>query len=394
MKIRKIFIYLVIIIVIGAAIYLVWTFFVPKPIPPATNQTGTTGGALPGGTTGGFAGGNGNAETSTTSTAPAVPVLSKISSRSVLGYWIDRQTGDVHYIDPTGNVWGAREKGGDVFESQQPVNAINTIDVDQNGQNVLTAFGDPRSPQWAIYSSADKTWHALPQSIVNATWGANANQLIGIVRNANAFSLSFIDLAKNPPSYKTILNNFFMSDVRFKFYAPNTLLITEKPSLYYQASVWELNLKTLALNLIFQPQSGLYAEPSSDGSMIISSAGGTTNIVKLSTITPTPLPFQTLPNKCDSSVNASSSAVYCFYPENMPQNIVLPDDYLERAFYSIDILYHYSFGTRNTKTVILSGAPGIPLIDATDVASFGNNVYFVNRYDNALYQLALPSSGD
>lgn len=395
MKINKLLIYVGVVIAIGIIVYLIWTLFVPKPVPPVPIQTGTTTGeTLPSGTTGGLGSGGNAVGTSTTSTAPSVPVLSKISSHNVFGYWINQQTGEAEYIDPTGGVWGARKNGGDISESQQAVNAIDSIDVDRNGQNVLTAFGDPRSPQWAIYSAVDKTWHALPSSIVNATWGANSNQLIGMVKSVNSYSLSYIDLTKNPPSYKTILNNFFMNDVRFKFFAPATLLITEKPSSYYQGSAWEFNLKTLALNTVFQPQNGLYAEPSSDGSMIISSSGGVTNVVKSSTITPIQLPFQTLPNKCDSSVNASSSDIYCFYPENLPQNIVLPDDYLEKAFYSIDILYDYNFGTQNTRTVILSGAPGIPIIDATDVTSFGNNIYFVNRYDDSLYQLTLPPASN
>ncbi len=384
-RFSKIFIYLGVVIVVGLIIYFMWTFFVPKPVPPATPAT-TTGGSLPtGGTTGGTIG----TSTATTS-AVSAPTLTKISDHDVFYYWIDPQTGDVEYLGTDGEVWNAKN-GGDVSESQQIVSALRSAEVYQNGQEVLVSFGDPASPQWAIYNTVDKTWHSLPQSIENATWGANQNQLIAFTKNIDSYSLAYVDLTKNPPSFKTIMNNVYFHNAVLAFSAPGTLIITERPSNSYQGSVWELNLKTLSLNMLLEPQNGLFAEPSDDGSLIYETANGTTSIINASTLQPSNLPFPSLPNKCDLSANASSSSIYCFSPENLTQNITMPDDYLMKAFYTIDILYNYQFSSGNTRAVILSGAPGIPMLDATDVTSFGNNVYFVNRYDQSLYQLALPA---
>ena len=384
-RFSKIFIYLGIVIVVGLIIYFMWIFFVPKPVPPATPAT-TTGGLLPtGGTTGGAIG----SSTATTS-AVSAPTLTKISDYDVFYYWIDPQTGDVEYLGTDGEVWNAKN-GGDVSESQQIVSALRSAEVYQNGQEVLVSFGDPASPQWAIYNAVDKTWHSLPQSIENATWGANQNQLIAFTKNIDSYSLTYVDLTKNPPSFKTIMNNVYFHNAALTFSAPGTLIITERPSNSYQGSVWELNLKTLSLNMLLEPQNGLFAEPSADGSLIYETVNGTTSIINASTLQPSNLPFPSLPNKCDLSANASSSSIYCFSPENLTQNVTMPDDYLMKAFYTIDILYNYQFASGNTRAVILSGAPGIPMLDATDVTSFGNNVYFVNRYDQSLYQLTLPA---
>ncbi len=390
-RFSKIFIYLGVVIAIGLILYLVWNLFVPKPIPPATPATSTTGGsALP---TGQTTGGIGTGTSSATTSAVSAPTLTKISDHDVFYYWVDPQTSDVEYLGTDGEVWSARN-GGDVSNSQQTVSALRSAEVYQNGQEVLVSFGDPISPQWAIYNAVDKTWHSLPQSIENATWGANQNQLIALVKNIDSYSLSYVDLTKNPPVFKVIANNFYFHDAIFTFSSPGTLIITERPSNTYQGSVWELNLKTLSLNMLLEPQNGLFAEPSRDGSLIYETANGTTSVINTSTLQPSNLPFPSLPNKCDLSADASSSNIYCFSPENLTQSVTMPDDYLMKAFYTIDILYNYQFASGNTRAVILSGAPGVPMIDATEVVSSGNNIYFVNRYDQSLYQLALPSSGN
>ena len=375
-----------VVIVVGLVVYFIWTFFVPKPVSPTPSAT-TGGGSLP---TGGTTGGASETSTATTS-AVNVPTLTKISDHNVFYYWVDPQTSDVRYLGTDGEVWNAKN-GGDVSESQQTVSALRSAEVYQNGQEVLVSFGDPTSPQWAVYNAVDKTWHPLPQSIENATWGANQNQLIAFTKNIDSYSLAYVDLTKNPPSFKTIMNNVYFHNAILTFSAPGTLIITERPSSSYQGSVWELNLKTLSLNMLLEPQNGLFSEPSADGSLIYETVNGTTSIINTSTLQPSNLPFPSLPNKCDLSANASSSSIYCFSPENLTQSVTMPDDYLMKAFYTIDILYNYQFASGNTRAVILSGAPGIPMLDATEVTSFGNNIYFVNRYDQSLYQLALPSS--
>lgn len=382
----KIFIYAGAVLVIGLILYFVWTVFVPKPTIPLNNSnTGTL--PVGGSTTGATSSEGGEMSSSTTS----LPVLSKISNNDVLAYLIDPQSGDVRYIDPTGQVWLTNPGKSDTLESSQPVSAINSLDIYQNNQKILVSFGNPTAPQWAIYDVLDKTWHSLPSSVTEATWGANQNQLIGITKNVNSYSLSYIDLSKNPPAYKTILNNFYMSDINMKFSSPNTLIITEKPSALYKSSVWEINLKNNSMNMVFEPASGLYAGLSEDGSLIYSYSSGMFSIVNSSTLVPYTLPFVSLPDKCDLSANSSSSNVYCFSPENITPQVTTPDDYLEKAFYSIDLLYNYNFANQNTKTIIISGTPGIPMIDAREVNLKNGNIYFVNRYDKSLYKLSLPS---
>lgn len=385
----KILIYAIVAAALLVLLYILWNAFVPKPMPPETTPTATSGGGLPSGGNGGIT--SAGTSSAATSSAVSAPTLAKISDHSVFYYWTDPQTGDVRYLGTDGEVWNAKN-GGDVLESQQTVAALRSAEAYANGQEVLVSFGDPLSPTWAIYNVPDETWHSLPQSIMNATWGANQNQLIALVKNTSSYSLSYVDLSNNPPSLKTIVSGFDFYNASFTFSAPDTLIITERPSAQYQASVWELNLKTLAMNMLLSPQYGLYAKPTSDGSLIYVTKGTSTSVINSSTIQPTTLPFPALPNKCDESAEASSSNLYCFSPENLSQNLTMPDDYLMKAFYSIDILYQYQFGTGNTKTVILSGTPGIPMIDATDVSSAGNKVYFINRYDQSLYQLTLPAA--
>ncbi len=385
---NKKILYAVAIIILIAILLLIWNFFVPKPISPPEipSSTITPEGELPAEQV--PKGGNGE----TTTTSIQTPTLTKLSDRDVFAYWLQQATGEVYYLGINGIVWAAKDNE-DELESKQTLQAIQSIETIPNGQKILVAFDNPNNPSWAIFNTRDKTWHPLPQFIKNATWGSNENQLLAVTTAPGPQSLSFIDLSPASPTVKPIIKNFYLTDISLKFNSPTIAIVSEKPSITYSGRLWEINIKNGAFNEILPPQLGLYTVPTTDGTFIYTMNGDReTFILNTQSISTIKLPFPTFPNKCDLSFSTSSQDIFCFSPINISNNIILPDDYLKQGFYSIDILYRYNQKNGDTASLLLSGAPGIPIIDATEVMSFKNNIYFINRYDHSLYRLTLPEN--
>jgi hypothetical protein len=257
----------------------------------------------------------------------------------------------------------------------------------------LTAFGDPGSPQWAIFDVIDRVWRPLPQNTVNATWGANTNEIIAVIGNAGGYALVRMDISKNPPISKIIANNFNFKDVKLRFVPPEKLLMAERGSDFYSSRVWQVNLKDLSFNLIFSPSRGLLFDSTLDKSLFFkySSADGGFEIIDRNLKTFVPVIFSTIPSKCDRNANASSTSIYCFGPQYFPDNVVLPDNYLEKSFLSVDNLYLLTPPAGDAQGVLLSGAGNIPALDAKNPFLDGGILYFINRFDGSLYSLGLSN---
>ena len=373
--ITKILIILGIVIIVGLGIYLSW-----KKI------TGPSGG--------------GAASTSTPSTnnPSAASPLKQISEEKVFDFWTDKDTGEIYYITPTGKIMGAKD-GPDPEISSQTLDALNFIEVAPGDKKILAAFGSPHAPNWGIFDLIDKVWRPLPAEIVNATWGTKDSELIGIVKNGNDLNLARVDLAKTPPTYKILIKDFRFKDVKLTFRNPETLIISEKPSAFYAGRVWNLDLKKLNLAALLRLEKGLTIKWTKDKSIafkfsssngLFFSDGGFLK-KQLQAV------FLTLPEKCggEANVAASSSLVYCFVPQQgFPQKSNLPDDYYQNKFFSVDDLFVLKIDAvkneiAEIKNPLMSRFNGAPAIDGLNPQVLNNSLYFVNRYDNYLYEFKL-----
>ncbi|TSA44587.1 hypothetical protein D4R51_03485, partial [bacterium] len=316
--------------------------------------------------------------------------LSKISENPVFDFWVDPQTLEVYYLNPDGQVFSAKN-GQDLQITQQKLNAPNFIKLSQNGQRVLMAFGDPRLPQWGIFDTIDKAWRPLPDGIMNATWGENSNTIIGFIKNGDNIGLSTINFSQNQPVYKTLAKDLRLQDVRLDFSSSSNLIAAETPSGSYPSRVWNINTKDLSVNQLFSAENGLIIRFSSNKDVMLTfSSGGGFKILNAKTLgLVTPVPFSTIPSKC----SPDSAIIYCFVPsdENF-KNASLPDDYLLKKFHTTDVLYRINTYTDEVTPVPIPQNAYGP-IDAENPSLGGGHLYFVNRYDNSLYDLNL-GSGD
>ena len=96
--------------------------------------------------------------------------------------------------------------------------------------------------------------------------------------------------------------------------------------------------------------------------------------------------ISTLPEKCFMNASKIYCAIMQNYSNTLPKPI-LPDDYLKKAFYSRDKIYAIDIADNSSELVLSDELP--PAIDAVNLSLNGNNLFFINRYDNRVYNLEL-----
>ncbi|MFA6365028.1 MAG: hypothetical protein WCW78_01370 [Candidatus Paceibacterota bacterium] len=386
----KILVIVGITILVGIIVYFIWNSLTSDSIP----QTPPRGTELPLGTPLPEVGGGVTTSTSETPTLGEQKTLQaqKFSKNPAFDFWIERDTKEIYYLGLDGKIFSAKE-GPDLDISNQTVEALNSIESSSKGEKILASFGNPLAPQWGIFDSIDKVWRPLPADILIATWGANERELIATTKTKDEISLATIDLTKTPFAYKILIKDFRFNDVVFSMKAPDILLFWEKPSLGYAGRVWQLNLKTLGITLLSSPQNGFSLSWSSDktiGFRFVPPASFSLVSPNLSGLTP--VFFSTFPKKCEGS---ATSTVYCFVPQfaSLPTlNINLPDDYLQKKFFSVDDLYTIDMKNETTEKTLEGNTSALPSIDAEHPQLIDSTLYFINRYDRYIYKIDLPKT--
>jgi len=363
----KIILIIIILITAGFVIYFIWQKIFQPLKPPIESPTPTSTPIV---------------------TPPGADLkLKKLSDVPVFDYALS-EAGEIFYFSETGKVLNAKE-GSDIEISSQTIDALNSIETAPGNQKVLASFGNPNEPAWGIFDLIDKVWRPLPQEILKATWGAKDTELIALAKNGNKISLNFIDLLKNPPAQKTIIENLKLKDINLLFKAPQTLYLIEKPSAQYLGRLWQLDLKNLTFNLLIRPEPGLMFKWSTDRSLAFKFNSPDNFLILDQNLNPLiPPTFMTLPEKC--TFETKNKNIYCFVPDEIPIDVILPDDYLMKHFHSTDDLFVLNRETEITSKILSSGNEIISPIDAKNPQFLNNSLYFINRFDNHLYKLELP----
>ena len=398
--IYKILIVVIIIIVFGAVFYFLWQKFTEIPDGQLTNDNGqlTTdnGTTLPIGETGDQQPTTNDQQQTTDNnqqltTNNQQPTIKKISDNPVFDFVIVPETKEIFYLTPDGKVFSAKTEK-DLEISTQTINALNFIESSADNQKILAAFGDPRAPQWGIFDLVDKVWRPLPNDILNATWGKDNAQIIAVMQKNNNDSLISLDIAKTPPSEKVLIKDFQFKDLKLIYKQPLSLLMVEKPASIYKSRVWELNLdpKKLTITQLIQGENGLMMNWSKSREIVFQfKSPNDFHILDKNFGENTPLFFTTFPSKCDYS--DITKTAYCFAPQDFPPEIVglkLPDDYLQKRFYTIDDLYAVDMEKEEINKILTSGSGDFEPIDGKNPRYGDGKIYFVNQYDNYLYELA------
>jgi len=393
--IYKIAIIVGITVLVGAIVFFVWNSFVDTTPPetgselPVSPTEGVGTSSLP-------IGGEGTKEPGETENplpggGEAVFEMRKISEYPVFDFSVSQDTKEVVYLGLDGKVFGAKE-GPDVEILGQTIDALNVIVPSPKGERILASFGNPLSPQWGVFDTIDKVWRPLPRDVRNATWGANDSELLAISELNGKKSLVSVDFSKTPFAYKTLLKSFSFDDVLLSFRSPNELLFRERAAASYPGRLWQLDLKTGRLSLLSSLQNGFWLDWSRKGNLgFLYTTRNGFSVVDRNMQELVPLFFSTFPNKC---VANSTSTSYCFVPKaSTLSNATLPDDYLQNKLFTVDDLYYLDFAADSVEKV-MEGNSRLIAVDAYNVEVTEGSLYFLNRYDNGLYEITLPSKNN
>lgn len=316
-----------------------------------------------------------------------VPVLLSDEEREVFDFWINPSTEEVSYITLSGNIYGARE-GSDPEISTQGVSALNFIKQSPSGDFILTAFGDPKNPEWGIFDVIDEVWRPLPSSIDQATWD-NENNLVVVRETSNQRMLEVVELQNGSVSEQSfgndvIFNDFKIRDIKMNVVEGNRLMIHEKPASFYEGKLWEINLNESTITNLIEEESGLSINWSESLAFKFNSPD---NFFILDHNIENALPvfFTTLPSKCGQG----GDTVVCGVPQNRisTQNS-LPESYLQKEFFTIDDLYRIDPDSLETNEIFRSGTEDIRIMDIKNPRVSNGNVYFLNRYNKGLYRVS------
>jgi hypothetical protein len=109
------------------------------------------------------------------------------------------------------------------------------------------------------------------------------------------------------------------------------------------------------------------------------------------------LSFTTLPSKCifgtpgvaSGTINPSAP-IYCAVPSDQSTFSVarLPDEYDQKVYFTNDDFYQINTNTGSLNKIFSAPTANLT-IDATRMKIFNNILFFINRYDQKIYALAL-----
>lgn len=316
-------------------------------------------------------------------------VFLRIGDEIAFDFWVAEDTGDVYYITPDGRVFKAGE-GQDVKISSQVVSNLITIKPSPRGEKALAVFGDKENPTWAIFDVQDNVWRPMSSEVRAAAWGETENEIVATAKNGGDLNLVKYNLTKTPFSTSIIVKDLKLRGVDFEWHPPSYLIFNEIPSASVPGRLWRLDLKKTEWKMIAPETPGLIARFSGDGTYGLRfSAPGVFTITDANLNEVVPSFLVTLPDKCVFA----GRLLYCFAPQNIPQDVTLPDDYFTGKFMSVDSLYAIvpDLGEMEPEPIFQSGIGGHSQVDAIRVSFHDGKIYLLNRYDGLVYRLQVYS---
>ncbi len=448
---RLIYIILGIVILAGVG-FLVFIFGFKGNVGSLTNLPAAVTGSLPfvggGGTQTGTTGGAGASASSSGGGAlmpgaanqGSVNTLSVVASSPVLDYFINA-SGTITAISPNGTILAvAAGTAGAAGNQTSSLSSIEIKDIisarfSYDGKMILANFGARTNPQSSIFTVANKTWTPLPAGMIAPSWSLS-NSRIAFMAGASSTTLYTLNAAL-PGRAPTALLTLRAQDLVPQWLSGTQIVLSGRPTAYAGGpmlvydlvkgtlspialdspglmSIWVGSTSsTIPLGLIFsRSASGAYALALDD------TAGATMQALN----------FLTLPSKCaftiarETPVNLSASstatsstagttaatdkktaqktpplmptypALYCGIPRDTAafSSAALPDAYDQMALYTSDDIYLINAASGAATALMTDTNQNL---DVSDPKVFNGSLYFVNRYNQELYQLTPASSG-
>jgi hypothetical protein len=427
----KRYIYIILGIIVLAAIAIAIIFYLKNPSSSSSLFGFGSGGSLPQtgtqGTSTGQQGGSNNNQvgnsTNNTSSSVAgagglVQTFGIVADGPILDYFVDAQN-NITAIKPDGTIISISGENSSTL-SATTVPGIITARFSSDGKKVLVSSGDPSTPKTNIFDVATKVWVSAPQGLQSPQWSPSGYQIAYLSQSASGMlSLSTIDALNLKKAPATLLS-IHATDLVLQWINKNQFVLSDRPSANNAGSIWLFDAQKSTMTPIVYENSGAESmwNNATTGTLgLVFDNGGRNSTLQLVTPLGTiyhALSFLTLPSKCSFSIatttiaaattttsttksskptTSSVSYLYCGVPLdiNAFSSAQLSDNYNMMASFTSDQILRINVADGSWN--ILWNDP-TQNIDATDLRFFNNTLFFVNRYDQKLYALTLvtPSS--
>lgn len=319
-----------------------------------------------------------------------------ISNDPALAYSVDNQN-NITIIRPDGNIETVANDNATIISSLKIQN-IASAAFSFDGRKILVNYASSSNLQTDVFDMASKSWTLLPAGMQSPVWSPT-DYRIAYLQNAGTGSETIaITGAKNPGA--SIIATLATQDMALQWPNKNTLVVSDKPSVFADGSIWFFNLPNKTLTPVAAEYPGAesaWGNATSTLGLIFSSnpqnSGGRLSFIGAGG-NPKAVSFTTLPSKCGFSIETSTSSrtsspvIYCAVPRDQQTFSIarLPDEYEQKILFTADDIYKINT-TDGTLTTIFNDSA--QTLDATKLKVFNNTLFFINRYDSKLYAISL-----
>lgn len=296
----------------------------------------------------------------------------------------------VTFIKPDGTIESMANNVSRVL-STSTISQIITTSFSYDGKKVLATYRVGTTTQSSVFDVATQAWTHLPNNIQSPVWSPTSDQVAYLApSNTGSETLTTID-AGTANAKPVAVSTLAMEDMSLQWPSKNIMIISDRPSAYTTGSIWLFNTSSQTLSPAAYEELGAESLWSASDSALIFSAGpnnaGGQLMFQNATGTQRTLSFKTLPSKC---VFESSAIIYCAIPHDQSTFSAarLPDEYDQGVYSTDDDFYRVDAGAGSLGEIFSYSAANQNL-DATHLKIFNNILFFINRYDQKIYALAL-----
>ena len=330
--------------------------------------------------------------------------LSVISDNTIYGYWVFNsnfsvataqkiQGSGVFYVGRDGIIYKVKADDADEALTSSSIENFQSLESSLDGKRVIIKSGNSGASKFVVYNSENNIFESLPDKITAADFSPDGEKAAYFSANAgdpgksDLITKSLIDLKQKPAT----LLSLYQGDFSLNWISQNKITLVPKPSAFYPASIWAVDVVKKTLSRLTSEENGLnglIVNWSSDGKIGLqfsSSMEGRSRILNLINDQGEIMAnfeFVTLPEKCF----VSDPKIYCAIPQSIPDKSALPDDYLKNAVYFVDSLYQIDITSNSFERIFDGNASAI---DAINLNFVDGKLFFINKYDSKLYVLEL-----
>ena len=376
------------VIALGAGVYFAWkktrTILTP---PDSSPQNSVNGQSI-----------SINNPAGSSSDGAVASKLSVISDNTIYGYWVFNsnqkiQGSGVFYVGRDGIIYKIKADGADEALTSSSIENFQSLKSSLDGKRVIIKSGNSGASKFVVYNSENNIFESLPDKITAADFSPDGKKVAYFSANAgdpgksDLITKSLIDLKQKPAT----LLSLYQGDFGLNWISQNKITLVPKPSAFYPASIWAVDVVKKTLSRLTSEENGLnglIVNWSSDGKIGLqfsSSMEGRSRILNLINDQGEIMAnfeFVTLPEKCF----VSDPKIYCAIPQSIPDKSALPDDYLKNAVYFVDSLYQIDITSNSFERIFDGNASAI---DAINLNFVDGKLFFINKYDSKLYVLEL-----